>query len=229
MKFNSISPNKQHHTGFTTPNNENLNQQLNQVLILLQTLQSQAKKIASFQNQTYEWNLKHHQNLKNVLKSFNRLNSIIDSKGSNNELNENNNNDNNKEFENGETFHQKIINTYDPLDPFSEELENLIMQIDRGLFHQLRDDSLEIIYPFILKWLKENNSLVLSLVLIWESSTKFHHLLNKKKFKEINKKILDCIVDYENKGIISTLINQNEFPFSDDEYNNLKKFLNDYS
>ncbi|EAL72945.1 hypothetical protein DDB_G0268712 [Dictyostelium discoideum AX4] len=225
MKFNSISPNKQHHTGFTTSNNENLNQQLNQVLILLQTLQSQAKKIASFQNQTYEWNLKHHQNLKNVLKSFNRLNSIIDSKGSNNELNEKDNN----EFENGVTFHQKIINTYDPLDPFSEELENLIMQIDRGLFHQLRDDSLEIIYPFILKWLKENNSLVLSLVLIWESSTKFHYLLNKKKFKEINKKILDCIVDYENKGIISTLINQNEFPFSDDEYNNLKKFLNDYS
>ncbi|KAN0034477.1 hypothetical protein ACTFIV_000990 [Dictyostelium citrinum] len=221
MKFNSISPTKQHHTGFTSSNNENLNQQLNQVLMLLQTLQSQAKKIASFQNQTYEWNLKHHQNLKNVLKSFNRLNSIIDSKVSNNESNENNI----KEY--GETFHQKILNTYNPLDPFSEELENLIMQIDRSLFLQLRDDSLEIIYPFILKWLKENNSLVLSLVLIWESSTKFHHLLNNKKFKDINKKILDCIIDYENKGIISTLVNQNEFPFSDDEYNNLKKFLND--
>ncbi|KAN0027698.1 hypothetical protein ACTFIU_010677 [Dictyostelium citrinum] len=221
MKFNSISPTKQHHTGFTSSNNENLNQQLNQVLILLQTLQSQAKKIASFQNQTYEWNLKHHQNLKNVLKSFNRLNSIIDSKGSNNESNENNI----KEY--GETFHQKILNTYNPLDPFSEELENLIMQIDKSLFLQLRDDSLEIIYPFVLKWLKENNSLVLSLVLIWETSTKFHHLLNNKKFKDINKKILDCIIDFENKGIISTLINQNEFPFSDDEYNNLKKFLND--
>ncbi|KAN0039543.1 hypothetical protein ACTA71_007338 [Dictyostelium dimigraforme] len=217
--FNNI-PNQQHHTG-PTSNNENLGQQLNQVLILLQTIQSQTKKITSFQNQTYEWNLKHHQNIQNVLKQNNRINSIIDSKQSNKESNEN------KNLANEESFHQRIMNTYNPLDPFSEELENLIMQIDKRLFNQLREDSLEVIYPFILKWIRENNSLVFSLVLIWESSTKFQQLLNNKKFKEINKKILDCIIKYENKGIISAIISQGDFPFSDEEYNNLKIFLND--
>ncbi|KAK5576255.1 hypothetical protein RB653_007396 [Dictyostelium firmibasis] len=230
MKFNNISPTKQpqQFVGFTTSNNDNINQQLNQVLILLQTLQSQSKKIASFQNQTYEWNLKHHQNLKNVLKSFNRLNSIIDCKGTKNELNDQSNNENNNEL--GElSFHQKIINAYNPLDPFSEELQHLIMQIDKSLFIQLRDDSIEIVYPFILKWLKENSSLaiiVLSLVIIWECSIKFNHLFGIKKFKDINKKILQCLDDFENKGIITTLINQGVFPFSEDEFNNLKFFLN---
>ncbi|EGC32112.1 hypothetical protein DICPUDRAFT_38833 [Dictyostelium purpureum] len=204
--------------------NDLFGSQLNQILILLQTVQCQIKRISTFQDQTYQWNTKHHQYLQNVLKSFNKINAIFNTKEGNfNDSNNNQSNDN-KIIKN-QTFHQKIISVYDPLNPFSQELQYLVMQIDKDLFDELEEESIIIIYPFILKWFKEENpiQIVVALVLLWEISLKFHYL--GKKFKDINKKLLVCLNIIESKGIINNLHCQGVFPFSEEEYIKLKSFL----
>ncbi|KAF2071808.1 hypothetical protein CYY_006869 [Polysphondylium violaceum] len=209
------------------------NKEFNEIMVLLQTLEIQNKKISTCQDQSFQWCVKHNQNLNKIYKSINKLSVIINSNNSNNGGNSfYQQNDqmqcdilNNCEKD----FHQKILECYDPLEPFSEILQYLIMQIDKNSFCELK----EIIFPVILKWLTEDSSsssmISISIVILWETHSKFPSMFFNPKYKDIYKKFYTNLINLESKGTIQYLINENIFPFNNDEFITLKRLLSSLS
>ncbi|EGG16927.1 hypothetical protein DFA_07908 [Cavenderia fasciculata] len=243
-------------------------QHFSELLILLQNTQLQIKKLVQYQEQTYQWNMKHHENMKKVIKSFNNLNAIMKQKyqspDSSIDISNNNNNNNasstsvistttNKSentiagdkkpskgnnivyYEKNQqskdldiTYHQRIMDCYRDNDPYSQDLQALVENIDYNLFMELKEKSIKIILPIILLWMKETNNtkISLSLIILYMTFEKYPAMFEKKKYRELISQFGTSLQHLEESHIIDDLSNMDLFPFTFTEYNSLKSALN---
>ncbi|GAM22886.1 hypothetical protein SAMD00019534_060610 [Acytostelium subglobosum LB1] len=158
--------------------------QLHELQLDIENINLQLKRLFQFQEQTYRWNMKHHENMKKIIKSFNVLNNIMrqdsnesssssgvstsrsqetkqladkrrknDTKSTNIVFYEKAN-PSSRDSGQDNNFNQEVIDLYKRYGPVSEELQQLLSDLDYSLFVQLKEESMEIILPVLLKWIK---------------------------------------------------------------------------
>ncbi|EFA85932.1 hypothetical protein PPL_01165 [Heterostelium album PN500] len=126
------------------------------------------------------------------------------------------------------TYHQRIMDVYHKEGLESQQLLDLVENIDYKLFSQLQEESIEIILPIILKFQTETIELhliAISLIVLWMMFEKFPHFFSKRKYTDIMSQFNYQMKQLERTSVIEDLKENHMFPFTNEEYNLLKNII----
>eukprot|EP01080_Neovahlkampfia_damariscottae_P001459 gene1459-12078_t len=195
---------------------EETNQKDEEVLEnILITLQEQNKRLSEHQERSYSWHLKHHENINIIMGILNNLDQNRNLEISKNKADSFNDFSNPTDSLN---LHQTVIKLMkvSKLD----ELEKVLLKVESiDTFSELKDESMSLIFPIVLKWLENTSTAKSGIIFLYEGLIHYENAFRENQnIFYIQKMISRLDKLYKNLEEVGI-----EKQYIDDVYNSLLK------